>query len=629
MDKLKNIFAEKPESKSVPAPAIIQTVSFDSDEFLDYISTPFGYVTSLFNLEPKGDEAEFEWHEAQLAWLTIDGHKVMNKCRQMGGSTVLAAEELALSQLINKDYAFIFFSIKKEEAQNKIAYIKEFMHNLPLRFQRKIIYETKQSIEFLNRDGTTTKIISHAQKPSRGLHGNSDFDEADFYQDFRLLYDAALPGTRKVEGSIKVISTPNDPVGLFRELLTGTDGRTDKEGQLIKKFENFTRMSVVWWDVPFYCKDVDRARKIAPRMSTRERVYEFGTRILINAYEDSRTEETFQQEYECFFPEKDSRFFSMNSLKECSLRDVEDIFHEDFSLYWNDKVDLEIIDNDNLDFMFPMERHLYNNKVNLKVYGNRYDENSIYELISANQRGEIKGELVVGIDIGTTGHSTDILIAEEIFINGSWNLIPRFNLNKNKWALPDQQKYIVDNILKQLPIRKIGIDTNGIGAQIGQYVESMYPYQFEDMPMRVSNLDRVFNGLRECLEARVMAIPAYEDIIGAIYSVKRNTTELNTSRWVLQKTKTSHADCAISYGIAAALFLESKRGYLSARPFESSKNNLLNVQQNTVGYHNSKAYQEFPSSIIHHNSRLNAKINQATNRGRQDLASIYNKLKIG
>lgn len=613
-------------SAEIIKPVSIQSpVDIESDEYLDYISTVFGYVTSLIELEDHDTGGEFEWHEAQLLWMQMDGHRIMNKCRQMGGSTVLAAETFAKAQLVNQDYAFIFFSIKKEEAQNKIAYIKQFMHNSPLKFRRKTVYETKQSIEFLNSDGSTTKIISHAQKPSRGLHGDSKFDEADFYNDFQTMYDATLPGTKKVGGNISIISTPFNPNGLFREILLGTDGTIDKDGQIKKKHQNYNRMVVCWWNIPFYCVDMEEAARMAPYMSTRERVYKYGTQTLIEAYQDSRNEEIFKQEYESAFTDEKGRFFNLDRLKEAVFRNPEEFIHEDYSLHWNQEVDPNLIDEDSREFMFPMEKALYDNNVYISHYGGSSDENDIEHLYAAVSRGEIKGSLVCGMDIGTTGHATDIRICEELFVNNSWVLIERFSLNKNKWALHEQQEYVRTKILDKLPIRKMGIDTNGLGMQIGQYLYNLYPSIVEQMPMLVKNLDRTLYALEECLGSNAFAIAGYEETIKAIKEVRRDNTSLNTSKWTLKKTDTTHCDAAISLGICSALFIESKHKFGFGGHFTPKERNQKKINQNLIEMARTS---DVDKVAMNHNRKVNKLLSRAKRSKNSDLASLANKLRI-
>lgn len=605
---------------SVPVPARHVNVDLDSEEFRNYISNPLGYVTALVSK----DSGDFEWHPAQLQWLGLTGHKVMNKCRQMGGSTVLAAAEFAHAQLIGDDFAHIFFSITKEEAQNKIGYIKEFMHNTPARFKREIVYETKQAIEFRNPNGTTSKIISHAQKPSRGLHGNYNFDEADYYQDFRGLYDAAMPGTRKAGGSIQVISTPSDPAGLFRELLMGTDGTSDINGVPIQKHQNFKRMVVNWWTVPFYCNNIEEAVKRAPHMSTQERVYRYGTNMIKSAFQDSRALEIFQQEYECGFLEVESRYFTHDSLKHSAFRNPSEIFEEDQSLHWNQEVDPKIIETDTYNFMFPMERFLVDNRISLSTYGNPDDSSdltAIENLKLAVKQGHIKGTLVCGIDIGSTGHATDITICEEVSVNGQYYLIERFYVTKTKWSLPEQQQWISTHILDALPIRAMGIDTNGIGMQLGQALYELNPNVVIEMPMRVSNLDRIFFSLKEALEGNRLALSSDRNRMDNIYNVRRSTSSLNNSIWEIRKTRDSHCDSAVSVGICTALFLECYRSMGgTVKPFDTYKEKMP--------YEHSSLILAPNRSIVSHNQRVDFAQERAVRRGKVGLSNLIGQTKI-
>lgn len=594
-----------------------EPIDTESEYFRNVISSPVGYVTAMID---KGEN--WEWHNAQLAYLMKRGHKVANKCRQSGGSTVAAAEEFAEAQIRNQDFAHIFFSITKEEAQNKIGYVKEFMENTPNKYKRKILYETKQSVEFQNTDGTTTKIISHAQKPSRGLHGNYVFDEADFYQNFRLLFDAAMPGTRKAGGSVKIISTPFDPMGLFREILMGTDGSTDINGNPIAKHTNFERIVMNWWAIPFYCSDVDRAIREAPFLTTADRVAKFGSRMLKEAFKDARTLETFQQEYECSFLEKDARFFTMDHIKNSSIRLPEDIFDEDYSLHWDQSVDDELVERDTLDSLFFMERKLIQHNISLQAYINPNDSSDltkIEDLVQASKNGSIRGTLICGIDVGTTGHATDIAIFEEVQIDGEMCLIERFFVTRNNWPLPEQQEWVKKNILDRLPIRALALDSNGLGMQMGQALQASNPQNVVMLPMTSQNLTKVMYALKDVLEAGRIGLSADRNRLMNIYNVKRELSSLNNVIWRLKKTGYSHSDSAVSVAIAAFLFLEAYRIGSRRSDLYVKHGRDINTYAEIDTLRSSKSKKHIQDSFEKSAQRM-------TRRGRHDVANLLRKM---
>lgn len=563
----------------------VQPISYDSEEFLEYVSTEYGYVTTF--VEPSNQEEDFEWHEAQLIYLQLEGHIVIIKPRQAGVSTVAAAKAFAKGQLINTDWSIIFTSIKKEEAQNKIGYIKSFIENAPLRFRRKIVYDTKQSIEFLNSDKSTVKIISHAQREARGLHGDHVFDEGDHYKPGRLrdLVIASTPGVIKVGGTISVISTPLDPQGFFREMLVGGNN-FDADGNLVDRFQNYNRIYFKWWHVPFYCHSMKEADLYALKMPLRERVYRYGTDILIQAFENSVDEDSFLQEFESMFISAKSRFISPSSILECGIREYDEIFHEDFSLRWADDktIDMDVINEDNKNYMYPMERLFYENGINLKTYGSYSEPESYEEFVAAYHRGEVSGNIFIGIDIGTTGDASDIKFVEEVYcaaLNKRF-LIERFWAGLSKWKLPEQQEFL-DVLFSEVPHIKAGMDTQGIGHQMGDYFYNKM-MNFEKVPMVVQNLKRIFTSLKFNIESNIYALMAQEKNMKAIRSVKQVMTSKGQISFSLEKTATGHSDPAISAGICSLLADEygTHRGLKSDGARPSNKSLKVNRLSNAI-----------------------------------------------
>lgn len=527
-------------------------VNVSSSELDRFLSTEYGYITALIDPQPD-PEHEFEWNDMQLNIFRCPESTITNKCRQSGGSYGYSARATARASLINRDWAIIITSIKRDEAQNKISYVDSFIDEIPRAYRREIKYRTKQSIEFANGDNTTAKIISHAQKPSRGLHGDALYDESDFYADFDTIFEAGQPGTRKVNGRTDVLSTPFNPFGLFRRIIDPKGFYGSSEA--VDEFSEYTRFKVAWWLIPDYCIDIQEAIKLAPHMDTKERVHIFGTQILKDAFKNSKGIDSFRQEYEATFIERVANFFVPSTVLKCVVRDLDEIMHEDFSLHWNEE-DASLEDEDGKVPLTEIEQILLDNKIYPKVFGTPNDRDSIYELSDAIQKKLISPQLYMSIDVGSTGHATDIVIGEEIPINGVSYIIERFWLNISGWEIPDQQQYI-EKILSAVPIVRFSIDTQGLGFQMGQYFDRTEPSRFEAIPMNSANYDRVMMAMRDRIDTRTIGIPNYDTIIRSITSVRREATTTNQSKWIVPRKKGGHCDEVISRASLCALINEN------------------------------------------------------------------------
>lgn len=543
----------------------------EDDKFLEAISRPVGYVSNLIHPSSKDakQQEEFKWNRPQLSYLEHQGNSCIVKCRQSGFSYVVSAGKFARANILNKDFQVIIISINKAEAQNKIAYVEEFIELVPQQFRRKIKYRTKQSIEFENSDKTTAKIVSHAQKPARGFHGDAVLDEGDFYNALESIYESIMPGVNKFNGEITNLSTPFDPEGFFRKLVdpVGYYGSVELAASK-KEFSDYKRFVICWWHIDHYLKPQYRtlegfkfAMTRAPYMSTEERVATFGNEIILRAFNSSISIESFQQEYEATFMDKNAQFFKPKEVKSCVCRDFEEIVQEDFGLNWASKEEIQkSIEEDDSNIMksaFPFERLLIENGVIPKIYGDTEDEDSIDDLIAAHQQQKITGKLIVSVDIATTGHSTDIMIFEVVYLSkhNKHVCVPRFWLSKKDWALSDQTEYITKRIMERIPVYKIGVDTNGIGMNVGQNLAVRFPNQFIAVPWNHDNVVSCIRAYKKVMSEGLIGVFPYKEVISALGGVKRKLTDSTRKEsYTLTKKGGGHSDSVASAAITALIF---------------------------------------------------------------------------
>jgi hypothetical protein len=278
----------------------------EMEDILDFVGTETGLMYGVLDYSvldkfaPPG--VEWEWEDYQLRHLDCSTNYVSNKARQVGMSASFAAKAFARGILTqNRNYTAIFTSYKKEEAVNKVKYVKQFLSALPLQFQKKILRDPQQLIEWENRDGTKCKIISHAQRPIRGAHGDIFLDELAFYQFAEIIYESAFAATQMMGGTIDITSTPFGKFGKFYEIVANSE-----------QFPDYSRDWIYWWDCSRYLKHPtdeflayasQKARKMFDEDSeaVEERVYEFGNEKLKRLYRNSNSVESFRQELEGFF----------------------------------------------------------------------------------------------------------------------------------------------------------------------------------------------------------------------------------------------------------------------------------------------------------------------------------------
>lgn len=545
------------------------------DEILNFVGTETGLMYGVMDYDVLSKYAppgiRWEWENYQLRHLDCNTNYIANKARQVGMSASFAAKAFARGILtMNKNYTAIFTSYKKEEAINKVKYVKQFLSALPLQFRKKILRDPQQLIEWENADGTKCKIISHAQRPIRGAHGDIFLDELAFYQFADSVYESALYATEMMGGTVDITSTPFGKFGKFYEIVS-------QPGE----YPDYSRDWIYWWNCKRYLKHptdefLAYASAKAYKMykenpeAVEERVQEFGNEKLKRLYNNSPTVESFKQELEGYFVDEAASFISQDLILRCMFPNS-----------------LSVIDDyapqDN-DFDIPVEEALADKKWPIvdkyeRQHFKTYD--TLEELYSAVHSGEVSYNLVGGADIGTTRHSTEFVVLEEVEVPGAGTLqIERFNLSKQGWSLPNQQSYF-ERVLRDGFLRKLRMDCTGIGKQMGQYLSRDWSDQeFEALYMGGSNnkQEREIVNLRSRMENWGLAIAYDKQKIHDLHSIKRVVTKNKNVSYRAPERKRHHADYAwaVAFGsLAGTQFGED--------PVELSMHGVDDLQVNMEG----------------------------------------------
>lgn len=525
------------------------------DKIVQYISTETGFLENVLMEEKMNNlsgSGVWEWDLHQLLYFDQPSWFICNKCRQSGGSAMLAAKAVARGILAEGNFNCVMTSYKKEEAINKIDYVRSYLEALPPRFRKEIVRDPLQLIEFKNANGTRTKILSHAQKPIRGIPAHMiGLDELAFYQWATAVYASALPAVAMVNGTIDVISTPFGKSGEFFEIFTDKD-----------KFPEYYRMPIMWWMVRRYLKDENldtftKALKVAPSMSTEERVEIFGSKSLKRQFYNAADLETFQQEFEGYFVDAQAAFFTKDLILSCMFPEETDINN-----YQAKEEDFQYMSNGEL-VQYPVEKALEDERfpllnkwegrepINGKVHFKKYDK--LEQLYAAVRSGEISRNLVAGVDIGTTRHSSHIIVLEELqFYDGSTLQIERFSLNKSNWDL-DLQEVFLANMLKSGFIRKMYADCTGIGTQLGQSLSKMFGGQFHPINFGGNNKlqEALMVNMKNRMESLGLGLLYDKRTIEDIYSIERLVNQSRSISFRADEKKRHHADAAWAIAMAS------------------------------------------------------------------------------
>ena len=225
------------------------------------------------------------------------------KSRRVGWSFICSLKGLIKAMDPDRvGYTKQFVSYNEEDALEKISYAKQFYDSMPdCDAKKKLITDNKSMLCFQDKNGITqSRLISIPCRPPRGKGGDISLDEFAIYNAKmqKLVYDAALPVISR-GGTIEMGSSPLGKIGQFYDILTDKDTY------------DYERYNIPWWFCRDLCVDVPTAVKVAPSLSTVERVETFGTKIIRQIFQNNDYD-TFRQEYECDFIDSSESYIPLD-----------------------------------------------------------------------------------------------------------------------------------------------------------------------------------------------------------------------------------------------------------------------------------------------------------------------------
>ena len=416
------------------------------------------------------------------------------KARQIAWSFT-AALDAVIDGILNPGTPHMFVSINLDEAKEKIRYGKAIWQATRPDVRSAMVRHSQTEIEFDNG----SRLISHPCRPVRGKARSRIYlDEMAHYPDGddRDIYLAALPATTKGDGYIRLGSSPLGAKGLFWEIAT----------EAMKKWPGFSgnRRFIPWWEVGALCKDVKAAKQIAPEMLTHERVYAFGTRALVEIFENMFLED-FQQEYECAWVDEATAWITWEVIKRNQDNDL---------LWWHARSVDEALQ------MIP-------------------------EIQKAIDEKRIEATFTGGIDVGRKRDLTE-LMALGSATTGQMPL--RFSISLDRVEYDDQERCF-EQVVKRLPFTNVLADQNGIGAQLA-----------ENLAYKTGKVQGVdfTNQTKElwAVEARLQAersntpIPVDREIAYQIHSIKKKVTAAKNNVFDTDRNEKHHADKFWAWSLA-------------------------------------------------------------------------------
>jgi phage FluMu gp28-like protein len=467
-------------------PTIITPKEITAKTLADVLATEAGYIEML-------SEPQIMFDDYQQDFLNcIDRFQIWLKGRQLGFSFGAAAKALARSQNLD-DYTCIISSYKVDDAKEKIRYAKQIYDSLPDNYKKKKLVENQTSLEFVDKSGRKsvgTRIIAQGKGPIRGKGSTNVLDiildEFAFYGSWdKIVYTSAVPVlTRVKHGSLIIISTPLGKVGKFYDIWSNS-----------KKFKNYKRRIVYWWDFSLLCKDVSLARKLAPSMPTLQRVEKFGTEQLHELF-NAMDLESFQQEFECAFIDDSTSYFPLAMVYACVMNDE----NEDSQMSEQDR---------------------------LMAKG--------FEELRQKTLGRLGG----GYDVGRRRDASELVSLDA---NDLGKILRHMETYKQSDF--DLQERELSRYLEIAKPVRLCIDETGLGMQLAEDLYKQHSSQVERLSFTNASKESMAISLHKEFEKgrSGILIPNDRDLISQIVAIKREVTSSGAFRYSVERNEKHHGD---------------------------------------------------------------------------------------
>ena len=407
------------------------------------------------------------------------------KSRRVGWSFICSLKGLIKAMDPERiGYTKQFVSYNEEDALEKISYAKQFYESIPdCDAKKKLITDNKSMLCFQDKNGITqSRLISIPCRPPRGKGGDISLDEFAIYNPKmqKLVYDAALPVISR-GGTIEMGSSPLGKIGQFYDILTDKDTY------------DYERYNIPWWFCRDLCVDVPTAVKVAPGLSTEERVETFGTKILKMIYQNSDID-TFQQEFECMFIDSSESYISL------------DLIYENTPGKRESDIDLSLCEK-----MSDEEYWEYNRGIDFQAYKD-------LDTAILNYRPEYHGKtLFLGYDVGRH-KDLSVLFLMGRTADGKKRDFARIELKNETYK---KQKEMIIKAYKELPVFRGKIDRTGIGDNIYEDVHAVVGDRVEGVQFTQESKEILAIDVKRGLEQKEFLLSNDKEFHMQIHSIKR------------------------------------------------------------------------------------------------------------
>lgn len=409
------------------------------------------YPTWFFELYAELEGKPLILEDYQVKYLLDDStFKITNKCRQAGGSLMVALKKMYRAYRI-PNYRCDIVSINLKEAIDKIRYIRKIHDSLPERYRIPLTIDNATMIGFHDRANQSVVNSLAASAGVRGGRKEMVFDEfAHIMLAEDLLY-AAAPAILNGDLTLDVLSTPHGNLDSFSKIW---HNEPNDRGE--RQFDMFAHHKFIWCDVRRFVREGTFEQcqhvwynELHENMDYMEQlVRQFASDRLMFFYHWYPWNQ-FLQEFCGVFLDEATAFFTQALIQSC--------LRPPYAKVETDEGTIE-----EKEFLDPWtERPSDNNN-----------------------------QVFMGIDYGESDKDTDKTSIQILELDPRTGILKhRYSevLNKNQHKdFPAQAKHIVD-IAKRFRPTKVSADDTGLGRGINPFIRRDAP----DLPFEEVNFNYV------------------------------------------------------------------------------------------------------------------------------------------
>lgn len=171
-----------------------------------------------------------------------------------------------------------------------------------------------------------------------------------------------------------------------------------------------------------------------------------------------------------------------------------------------------------------------------------------------------------GVDIGRTKDVTAIVLAEQLQVEVEKLVFIRHMETLARMAFDGQRSHMA-GLVEGWKIRRLAMDSTGIGMQLSEDMQRLYPGKVERVHFTREKKEEMALSVKKLFETQHIRIPNDRDLVMQLHAIKRKPTEKGFTYDADRNEQIKHADLFWALALAVKEF-GGRRRVLTAKNFK-------------------------------------------------------------